>query len=103
MLDSVPSSNFRLEFFADSERNETPPFAGALPGEFGGGRTFLGSLNVTTDANGHASFTADLPALPAGQPFVDATATDVTDTGSGPLTAPPGSPPSPPWAGRASS
>ncbi len=85
VLDSLPSSNFRLEFFADSERNDTPPFGGALPGEFGGGQTFLGSLNVTTDANGHASFTANLPALPAGQPFVDATATDITDTGSGPL------------------
>ncbi len=84
VLDSEPSSSFRLEFFANSERNESS-FAGAPPGEFGGGRTFLGSLNVTTDANGHASFTADLPALPAGQPFVDATATDITDTGSGPL------------------
>ena len=56
-----------------------------MPGEFGGGRTFLGTIDVTTDANGHASFTADLPALPAGQPFVTATATDITDTGSGPL------------------
>ena len=85
VLDSKPSSSFRLEFFADSDRNNTPPFDDEQPGEFGGGRTFLGTLDVVTDANGHASFTADLPALPSGQPFVTATATDVTDTGSGPL------------------
>ncbi len=80
VLDSKPSSSFRLEFFANSERDEY-----VLPGEFAGGQTFVGTIDVTTDANGHASFTANLPVLPSGQPFMTATATDVTDTGSGPL------------------
>jgi uncharacterized repeat protein (TIGR01451 family) len=84
VLDSKPSANFRFEFFANSERDETPQSFGAGSGEFAGGRTFLGTFDVTTDANGHATFTVDLPGLPAGQPFVTATATDVTDTGSGP-------------------
>ena len=87
VLDSKPSSNYRLEFFANSERDEDSSISRTtvLPGEFAGGRTFVGTIDVTTDANGHASFTADLPALPGGQPFVTATATDITDTGSGPL------------------
>src|SRR5262249_44524234 len=42
----------------------------------GEGQTWLGSSVVPTDANGHASFTAILNALPAGQRFLSATATD---------------------------
>jgi trimeric autotransporter adhesin len=81
-LASKPSSSFRLEFFASAEREENS--SEALNGVFGEGRTFLGTIDVTSDATGHATFTADLPALPAGQPYVTATATDVTDDGAGP-------------------
>ena len=42
-----------------------------IPGEFAEGRTYLGTINVTTDANGLASFTANLPALPAGAAVCD--------------------------------
>ena len=80
VLDSAPSSNYRLEFFANSERDED-----SYLGEFAGGKTFLGTINVTTDANGHVSFSANLPAVPADQAFITATATNITDTGSGPL------------------
>ncbi len=85
-LASKPSSNYRLEFFTNDERQEDVHDVSnfTMPGEFAEGRTYLGTINVTTDANGLASFTADLPALPAGQAYVTATATDITDDGSGP-------------------
>ena len=105
VLDSAPSSNYRLEFFASSERDEdsSSPANNVLPGEFAGGKTFVGTINVTTDANGHVNFSANLPAMPNGQPFMTATATNITDTGSGRSTIPPNSRPSPSWAGQASS
>ena len=85
-LASKPSSNYRLEFFASAERQEDVHDVSnfTIPGEFAEGRTYLGTINVTTGANGLASFTANLPALPAGEPYVTATATDITDNGSGP-------------------
>ena len=47
------------------------------PCNHGEGQTFLGFTNVTTDASGNASFNnVVLPAAPAGQTFVAATATD---------------------------
>ncbi|WP_165227000.1 DUF11 domain-containing protein [Aquisphaera insulae] len=82
-LASKPSSSFRLEFFANAVREDA--FDDPVnSGVFGQGRSFVGTIDVTTDAAGLATFTADLPTLPAGQPFVTATATDVTDDGSGP-------------------
>ena len=86
-LASKPSSNYRLEFFASAQRQEDAHDVSnyTMPGTFAEGRTYLGTINVTTGANGLVSFTADLPALPAGQPYVTATATDITDNGSGPL------------------
>ncbi len=85
-LASTPSSDYRLEFFASAERVEDAHDVSnvTMPGEFAQGRTYLGTIDVTTDATGQASFTADLPGLPAGQPYVTATATDITDDGSGP-------------------
>jgi uncharacterized repeat protein (TIGR01451 family) len=81
-LASKPSSSFRVEFFASSDREEN--VSDFVNGVFGEGRSYLGTINVTTDANGLVSFTADLPALPPGQPFVTATASDITDDGVGP-------------------
>ena len=46
-LNSTPNTNFTLEFFANAELD---------PSGYGEGETFLGSTDVTTDANGDASF-----------------------------------------------
>jgi probable HAF family extracellular repeat protein len=62
-LTSVPDTTFTLEFFANTD-------TGA-----GEGEVFLGSLIVTTDAQGQATFTANLAAINPGE-FVTATATD---------------------------
>jgi uncharacterized repeat protein (TIGR01451 family) len=75
---STPNANFRLEFYANAERDEA---GGGLVAE---GQTFIGTIDVTTDAAGLAGFAVDLPGLPGGQPFVTATATDITDDGTGP-------------------
>lgn len=89
-LTSTLNSSFRIEFFANRERDEGiydfsfPIDPNLKPGMFAEGQTYIGFVNVLTNASGVASFTANLPALPADQDFVTATATDVTDTGSGP-------------------
>ena len=85
-LTSAPGHTFTLEFFANAGRDEAT-FSDALtvlPGEFGEGQTYIGSLTVPIGATGRVNFTANLPALPANEPFVTATATDITNTGSGP-------------------
>jgi hypothetical protein len=65
-LSSIANTRFRLEFFASPSsllaRN---------------GKTFLGSLIVTTRADGTVSFTATVSAIPAGD-VVTATATNLT-------------------------
>jgi hypothetical protein len=69
-LHSVPNTSFRLEFFA----NAVPDASG-----YGQGQTFLGYANVTSDNNGNATFpAAALAALPAGQNYVSATATNLS-------------------------
>jgi hypothetical protein len=65
-LQSVTGTTFRIEFFANTT---------ADPSGFGQGQTYLGFATATTDATGQAGFTASLPVLPAGQPFLSATAT----------------------------
>jgi parallel beta-helix repeat protein len=74
-LNSVASTTFRVEFFA----NTTGFFSGT--GYYGQGRTFLGYVNVTTDATGYApiSFTLTSP-LPAGQTVLSTTATKLVGT-----------------------
>ncbi|PYJ06946.1 MAG: hypothetical protein DMF06_17035, partial [Verrucomicrobia bacterium] len=52
-LDSVPSSQFTIEFFSSPSCD---------PSGFGEGATFLGSTPLTTDGAGHATFTVTLPA-----------------------------------------
>ena len=52
------------------------------PSGFGEGQFYLGSLTVTTDANGNATFTATFNVdVPPGQ-FVSATATDAQNNTS---------------------
>ncbi|MGI8788865.1 MAG: carboxypeptidase regulatory-like domain-containing protein [Pyrinomonadaceae bacterium] len=66
MLNSTPNTNFGIDFY----RNDTPDTAADSEG-----RTYIGSINVTTDGSGNAtiSFTSAVT-LTAGQ-FVTATAT----------------------------
>jgi uncharacterized repeat protein (TIGR01451 family) len=67
-LASTPNSSFRIEFFANADLD---------PSGHGEGQTFLGFVNVTTDATGNVSFSNILlPPEPAGENFVAATATD---------------------------
>jgi hypothetical protein len=63
----APSTTYTLEFFSNTACNASG---------FGEGETPLGSLTVTTDADGFAAFTANfLGEVPPGQ-FITATATD---------------------------
>ncbi|HEX8071742.1 MAG TPA: FG-GAP-like repeat-containing protein [Pyrinomonadaceae bacterium] len=66
-LNSTPSTQFTIEFFAN------PSCDAAGNGE---GQTYLGSTTVTTAASGDASFTAVLPAGTTAGQIVTATATD---------------------------
>ena len=69
ILDSSPSAQFQLEFFAS---------ASCDPTGFGQGAVFLGSTPVTTDGAGHAAFSVTLPStVPVGA-RVTATATLVS-------------------------
>ncbi len=65
-LNAAASETFTIQFFS----NPT-----ADPSGFGQGQTYLGSITVTTDSNGNASFSASLPVVPAGY-AISATATD---------------------------
>ncbi|MGE5276297.1 MAG: right-handed parallel beta-helix repeat-containing protein [Acidobacteriota bacterium] len=65
-LDSLPSTQFRIEFFASVLCDASG---------HGEGRFFLGAADVTTDPSGTAAIDAVLPAAARG-PFITATATD---------------------------
>jgi streptogramin lyase len=67
-LTSVANTTFRIEFFS----NHGLDASGNAEGQ-----TYLGFAMVTTDSNGHATFTAtNLAAIPAGQGYLTATATN---------------------------
>jgi IPT/TIG domain/S-layer homology domain len=69
VLNSAPNTTFDLDFYSDS-------LCLPRPHDYLQGRTYLGSGQLTTDANGDASFSAILTAsLEQGQP-VTVTATD---------------------------
>jgi hypothetical protein len=65
-LNAAASETFTIQFFS----NTTPD-----PSGYGQGQTYLGSITVTTDASGNASFTASLPPVAVGL-AISATATD---------------------------
>ncbi len=66
-LSTLPSSTYRLEFFANSV---------ADPSGHGEGEIYLGTKNVTTSNIGVATFTFNYTPV-AGKPFISATATQV--------------------------
>ncbi|MEG4466822.1 SdrD B-like domain-containing protein, partial [Microcoleus sp. AT9_B5] len=60
---SIPSTTFTLQFFANN-----PPGTQ--------GQTFIGSIQVTTDATGNAAFNQTFPAAVTAGQLITATATD---------------------------
>ena len=69
VLDSAPSTNYTLDFYAS-------PACEARPQDFTEGLVYIGSKDVATDGSGHVDFTADLAfTIEVGQP-VTSTATD---------------------------
>jgi CSLREA domain-containing protein len=67
MLDSAPGTQFRMDFYSNTECD---------PSGFGEGQTFIGSSTVTTASNCKAGFSVSFPiAVPAGS-FITATASD---------------------------
>ena len=63
---STPNSTFTVQLFSDPS---------ADPSGLGEGQQLLGTVTVTTDANGIADFKITLPEVPGGQ-ILTATATD---------------------------
>jgi hypothetical protein len=67
-LNSTPLSTFSIDFFTSQIWDTT---------HYGEGQKYLGSISVTTDASGNASFTATLSGVPSGFDYFASTATDV--------------------------
>ena len=65
-LNSTANSYFRIEFFSNTAQDGTG---------YGEGKTYLGFVNVATDAGGNASFSAVLTTSVASGSFISATAT----------------------------
>lgn len=66
VLQSLPNTAFRIEFFTGTDDDET---------EHGEGQFYIGTTDVTTDANGVANININLPFVPAGR-HIAATATN---------------------------
>ena len=79
-LQGLPSTSYRLEFYASSVCNASEP---------GEGHWYLGALNITTDGKGEAAGTTSPPTAPAAGDHVTMTATRRTVSGPlpGPLSA----------------
>ena len=73
-LNSVPSKPYRIDFFSSPA---------ADPSGFGEGQTWIGAVNVTTDATGNATFNQDFPGSLTVGSVVTATATGTGTGGSG--------------------
>jgi photosystem II stability/assembly factor-like uncharacterized protein len=65
-LNSTANTSFTIELFLNTTCDSTGK---------GEGQTFIGSVTITTDGNGNASYNTTLPLVPMGQ-FITATATD---------------------------
>ncbi|MCK6623696.1 MAG: hypothetical protein DPW09_02050 [Anaerolineae bacterium] len=66
-LNSLPSQNFTLEFFANPTCD---------PSNYGEGQIFLGETTVSTNSSGNAGFNVSFPSPVPDSYFVTATATD---------------------------
>lgn len=73
MLSSMPSTQYRIEFFSSPACD---------PSGFGEGATFLGFTNVTTSASGNVPFTLNLNFAVAESAAITATATNPTGSTS---------------------
>jgi hypothetical protein len=71
-LTAAPNTTYTVEFFANTVCD---------PSGFGEGQTFLGSITVTTDNTGSATFSVPLLGVLSGQ-FITATATDPSNNTS---------------------
>lgn len=69
-LNSTANASFRIEFFGNDN---------ADPSGYGQGQYYLGFTNVSTDANGNASFDVTLPVPPSAK-AISSTATGPTGT-----------------------
>jgi hypothetical protein len=72
-LTAAPSTTYTLEFFSNTT---------CAPDGSGQGAVYLGSLTVTTDASGQATFTATVATVVPTGDFITATATDPTENTS---------------------
>ncbi|MFO1065059.1 MAG: hypothetical protein U0892_14435 [Pirellulales bacterium] len=70
-LNSTPNQLFTIDFYSNTS---------ADPSGYGEGRTWLGKTEVTTDASGDVSFTAEVSGVAALGAFVSATATGPSGT-----------------------
>ena len=68
-LTTAPSQSFTIDFYSNLTADQSG---------YGQGQTYVGSMVVTTDATGTASFTCSLNSVPTEQEFLTATATDST-------------------------
>ena len=73
-LNSVANKPYRIDFFSSPA---------ADPSGFGEGQTWIGAVNVTTDATGNATFNQDFPGSLTVGSVVTATATGTGTGGSG--------------------
>ena len=73
-LNSVANKPYRIDFFSSPA---------ADPSGFGEGQTWIGSVNVTTDATGNVTFNQDFPGSLTVGSAVTATATGTGTGGSG--------------------
>jgi hypothetical protein len=73
-LNSVANTSYRIDFYSS---------ATADPSGFGEGQTWIGSVNVTTNASGNATFNQDFPGSLTVGSVVTATATGTGTGGSG--------------------
>lgn len=65
VLNAKPNTSYVLDFYSSVDRD---------PSEYGEGQYYVGSVNVTTDAQGNANFNTSLVDKPGG--WMTATATD---------------------------
>jgi hypothetical protein len=78
-LHGIPNRKFRIEVFAGAEAHF---FFGT-----GEAETYLGSVtDVMTNGSGNAVWSIGTIVVPSGQPYISATATDVTEFGTPPNT-----------------